>query len=134
MTGASLTGNVVITGTDIRGKVITDTIALNNNATVDGVKAFKTVTSILLPARVTAGDTVSIGITVKMGLEMIPAYAVAISAHHNAVLEGTLPTVTLNATDISRCVAEFNSAPGADHDQAIVFYTAEKPTRMSRTS
>ena len=134
MTGGSLTGNVVITGTDIRGNSITDTIALNNNGTVDGIKAFKTVTSILFPARVTSGDTVSIGISDKLGLEMIPYIAVAISAHHGATLEGTLPTITGHATDISQCLADFNSACGADHDQHVVFYTADRPNKMSRTS
>jgi len=133
MTGASLTGNVVITGTDIRGNAITDTIALNNNSTIDGVKAFKTITSILLPARTTAGDTVSIGISDKLGLEMIPKLAVAISAHHDATLEGTLPTITVHATDISQCLADFNSACGADHDQTVVYYTADRASRLSRT-
>jgi hypothetical protein len=134
MTGGSLTGNVVITGTDIRGNIITDTIALDSNATAIGIKAFKTITSILLPARVTSGDTVAIGISDKLGLEMIPTYAVAISAHHNGVLEGTLPTITRHATDISQNIIDFNSACGADHDQTVVFYTADRPNKPSRTS
>ena len=134
MAGGSLTGNVVITGTDIRGNAITDTIALSNNATVDGIKAFKTVTSIALPVKVTTGDTVSIGISDKLGLEMIPYIAVAISAHHGATLEGTLPTITRHATDISQCLANFNSACAADHDQHIVFYTADRPNKLSRTA
>jgi hypothetical protein len=136
----SITGNqtqaktVTITGTDIRGNVITDTITLNNGATVDGIKAFKTITSILLPSRTAGGDTVSIGISDSLGLEMIPYIAVAISAHHGATLEGTLPSVTRHATDISQCLANFNSACGADHDQHIVFYTADRPNKVSRTS
>lgn len=134
MAGGSLTGNVVITGTDIRGNAISDTIALNGNSTVDGIKAFKTVSSVQLPVRVSAGDTVSVGISDKLGLEMIPAYAVAISAHHNGALEGTLPTITRHATDIAQNIIDFNSACGADHDQAVVFYTAERPTRLCRTS
>jgi hypothetical protein len=132
MSGGSLTGNVVITGTDIRGNAISNTIALNDNATVIGTKAFKTISSILLPARVTAGDTVSIGISDKLGLEMIPKLAVAISAHHDATLEGTLPTITVGAS-IDLCLADFNSACGADHDQTVVFYTADRPNKMSRT-
>jgi len=132
MAGGSLTGNVVITGVNIRGEVITDTIALNDNATVNGLKAFRAITSILLPARVTVGDTVSIGISDKLGLEMIPKLAVAISAHHGATLEGTLPTITVGAT-IELCLADFNSACGADHDQTVVFYTADRPKKLVRT-
>lgn len=135
MAGGSLTGNVVITGTDIRGNAITNTIALSNNSTVDGTKAFKTITSIQLPVKVTTNDTVSIGISDKLGLEVIPAYAIAISAHHNSVLEGTLPTITLgSATDISLDIVDFNSACNADHDQVVVYYTAERPKRLCRTT
>jgi len=126
--------NVVITGVDIRGNAITDTIKLNNTSTVDGVKAFAKIISILLPSRTGSGDTVSVGFSDKLGLEVIPAYAVAISAHHNGTLEGTLPTITRYATDISRNIIDFNNACAGDHDQAVVFYTAEKPTRLVRTS
>lgn len=44
-----ITGNVVVLGTNIHNAVITDTIALNGAAEVEGVKAFKTVTQITLP-------------------------------------------------------------------------------------
>lgn len=69
-------GNVVINGTDINGNVIANTIALNGSSEVIGTKAFKTVTSIVLPAEVHAGtDTTSIGIGVKLGLPHIMKYA-----------------------------------------------------------
>ena len=130
----NVTGNVVITGTDIRGNAITNTIALSGTGTVVGTKAFKTISSVQLPVYDVAGtETVSVGISDKLGLEMIPAYAVAISAHHNGTLEGTLPTVTVGAT-IDLCLADFNNDCAADHDQAIVFYTAEKPTKLCRTA
>jgi hypothetical protein len=133
--GGSLTGNVVINGTDIRGNTIANTIALNDNATVNGTKAFKTITNIVLPVKIGASDTVSVGLSDKLGLEMIPYYAVAITAHHGATLEGTLPTITLgSATDISLDIVDFNSACGADHDQLVVYYTADQPSRNSRTS
>ena len=127
-------GNVAITGTDIRGNTITDTITLNDTSTVDGIKAFKTVTSILFPARTEAGDTVSVGFSDKLGLEYIPAYAVTVSAHHNGTLETTLPTVTTHATDISQNIIDFNSACAGDHDQVAIYYTADTTSRLSRTS
>jgi len=46
-----ITGNVVIIGTNILGAAITDTIPLNGASEVEGVKAFKTVTKLVLPAR-----------------------------------------------------------------------------------
>jgi hypothetical protein len=69
---SGITGNVVINGTDINGAVIADTIALNGATEVEGVKAFKTVTSIVLPVEVHAGtDTVSVGRGASIGLPVV---------------------------------------------------------------
>jgi hypothetical protein len=69
---SGIAGNVVITGTNIEDEVITDTIALSGASEVEGVKAFKTVTSIALPVETNAGtDTVSIGWAKKFGLPHI---------------------------------------------------------------
>jgi len=46
-----MSGDVVITGTNIFGEVITDTIAEGVDGLHEGTKAFKTVTSILVPAQ-----------------------------------------------------------------------------------
>jgi len=48
---SGITGNVVISGTNILDAAITDTIALNGTAEVEGLVAFKTVTQVALPAR-----------------------------------------------------------------------------------
>jgi hypothetical protein len=48
---AGITGDVVITGTNILDAEIEDTIALNGTSEVEGAIAFKTVTNIHLPAR-----------------------------------------------------------------------------------
>jgi hypothetical protein len=64
----NVTGNVVINGTDILNAVISETIALNGASAVAGTKAFKTVTSIVLPPYAVAGtETVSVGVGVKIG-------------------------------------------------------------------
>lgn len=73
---SGITGDVVITGTNINGDAITDTIALNGATEVEGAKAFSTVTSIQLPAEIHAGtDTVSIGKANSFGLPEIVEYA-----------------------------------------------------------
>lgn len=72
---AGITGDVVITGTNINDEVITDTIALNGATEVLGAAAFKAITSILYPARVAAGDTVSVGTGKKFGLPHVVANA-----------------------------------------------------------
>ncbi len=64
----SVTGDVVVNGTDWAGNVILDTIASSGASTVDGVVAFKTVTSIDLPVLDTAGDEISVGVVDILGL------------------------------------------------------------------
>lgn len=44
-------GNVVISGTNILGEAISDTVALSGTGEVEGVKAFRTVMNIHLPAQ-----------------------------------------------------------------------------------
>src|ERR1035437_10295737 len=45
---SGLTGNVVINGTNYKDETISETIALNGTGTIQGLSAFKTVTSIVL--------------------------------------------------------------------------------------
>lgn len=64
-------GNVVVTGTDIRGKVISESFAFLANAStaVVGVKAFRTVTSIVFPIEDSPyGATWDVGWGDKLGL------------------------------------------------------------------
>ncbi len=110
MAGGSLTGNVVITGTDAGDNVITDTIALNDNATVAGVCAFKTVTSIALPVRVTAADTVKIGYTEALGIGAKLTHNTNFRTFHNNTLEGTAATVVCDATYMYKNTIDLNTA------------------------
>lgn len=66
--GATLTGNVVVTGTDYNDEAISETFALNGDSTITGTKAFKSITNVALPGWVTDGDNVVIGVTDKIGM------------------------------------------------------------------
>lgn len=86
-------GNVVVTGTNFADAVITDTIALSGTATVSGVKAFKTVTSIAVPAETHAGtDSLTVGSGAKIGFPVIITNAsqVTSKSFNNAVDAGTV--------------------------------------------
>jgi len=48
---SGITGDVVITGTNVNNEPIEDTIALNDDTEVEGVLAFKSVTQVDLPAQ-----------------------------------------------------------------------------------
>ena len=70
-----IAGNVVVNGTNIAGTVIQDTIALDGSNEVEGLEAFKTVTSFVIPARNAEGDTVSVGIAKKFGMPKVISFA-----------------------------------------------------------
>jgi hypothetical protein len=65
-----MTQDVYIVGTDWGGNPITDKITLDGTTNpVEGVKPFKTVDHIILPARSAIGQQVSVGTTTKLGLQ-----------------------------------------------------------------
>jgi hypothetical protein len=121
MAGASLTGDVVITGTDIDDAAITDTLALSNGSTITSVKAFKTVTSIDLPAQVTEGDAVSIGISAKLGSPVLLTEATI----YLALVDGardTLPVVVVDAADVAKVLVTPNTAPNGSRDFKFFYH------------
>lgn len=107
---AGITGNVVITGTNYADEAITETIAASGAGAVEGNKAFKTVTQIVVPARTQAGDTISIGFNDKLGLPYKLAHNTVLAAYLDNAKEGTAPTVTVSATALESNTMDLNSA------------------------
>ena len=97
---ASMSGNVVITGTDIAGTAITDSIALNNTSEVMGDVAFKTVTQIVFPIKTNgSGDTVSVGFGNLIGLPIaVPNASTVIAVAFGASGAVDAGSVTVGAT------------------------------------
>lgn len=101
--GASLTGDVVITGTNILDEVIEETIAIaTNDSTVSGLYAFKTVTKIHVPAKVTTDDIVVIGWGDKLGLPLYMTRNTLLAAYLNGARESNLPTLVMDADEIEK--------------------------------
>lgn len=107
---ASVTGNVVITGTNYNDEAITETIAANGTAAVDGAKAFKTVTKITVPALASAGDTISIGFNEKLGLPYKLTHDTVLSAHLDNTKESGAPTVTVSPTALESNTVDLATA------------------------
>lgn len=108
---AAVAGNVVIVGTNIGGEVITETIVAAGTATVVGVKAFRTVTSITLPAWVSAGtERIRVGTGARLGLPVLISRNSVIAAFLNGVREATAPTVLFNAAMLENDTVQLNSA------------------------
>jgi hypothetical protein len=118
---AGITGNVVIVGTDIQGNAITDTIVAVDDTAVDGVKAFATVTSITVPARTQSGDTISIGLGAKLGLDSI-CDAFSFTGFAGA------SSYAYDATDISKNVVTPSATLNGSTDQALAYIPAKFPT------
>lgn len=106
---------VVITGTNINGDVISETITSdhsNGTTPVAGVKCFKTITSIALPVRKQATTpTCTLTTTDLLGLKLIlPAAACVFATYLNGTLEATAATVTVDADEIEKNTVDLNSS------------------------
>ena len=100
----NVSGTVTITGTDILGNAIEDTITASGTNEVEGVFAFKTVTIINLPPYSVAGtETISIGRGNSIGLPILtPNASTVIASSFNGSADAG--TVTPDATDVAPCL------------------------------
>jgi hypothetical protein len=103
---------VTVTGTNINGEVISETLpafTVNTTGTVTGSKAFKTVTSISIPAHDGPGATTAIGTGAKLGLYLERSRDTVNRVTFNGVREGTHPTVTFDADEVEKNTVTLNS-------------------------
>lgn len=131
----SVTGNlggmnqtVIIIGRDWALRPIADSITLTGTTTADGVKAFRAVDKIILPARTAIGQTVSIGTSEILGLHspisettdllQIGQKAAAASSY---TLQSTVPTPS-----VERGTVDISSLSPADDDSIEFTYRASK--------
>lgn len=129
-------GDVTITGTNIRGEVITDTITFAANASTVGatLKAFKTVTSIVFPVQDGASATYDVGVNDVLGLDRCMSEAAVIDCYVDGVRETTAATVTFNATDVSKNTIDTNTALNAARDISAIFIATEVTDKVGSTS
>lgn len=129
-------GSYVLTGTDIRGNVITDTLTFADNDTVKqvSIKAFKTVTNLLVPLQDGNGATFSIGVEDGMGLDRCMSECAVIDAFMDNVRETTAATVTCHATDISKNTVDPNTALNAAKDLVVIYVSTETTDSIVTTA
>lgn len=113
-------GNVVITGKNVRNATITDTIALNGTTRVVGTKAFLSISNIALPARHQVSDSVAVGTTEKLGIPSTLRQNTVLAAYLADVKEGTLPTVSVDADEVEKNLVDLNSA--LDGTRVDIYY------------
>lgn len=96
---SGITGTVIINGTDWAGRDITEYITANGSSAVLGVKAFKTIKDIILPARNAGENTISIGVGNAFGLcRDIEVSDDVVSVYVDGVREAADSVSTANST------------------------------------
>lgn len=135
-TGDVPAGDIIVTGTNIRGDVITETFTLtaNQSAAQTGNKAFATVTSVVFPIQDGAAATYGVGTGVKFGLARNLSEAAIIDAFADGVREGTAATVANSATVIESNTVSTNTAPNGSRDFVVYMMTTELTMSTSTTS
>lgn len=97
---ATAVGDVVITGTDMAGEVLTETITSTGAATVAGTKAFAAVTSIVFPARSAEADAIKVGVTDIFGIPYLLSYNTVMAIYNNKTAT-TVAAATVSATTLA---------------------------------
>lgn len=122
-TPADAPATAVVTGTDVDGNALTETVTLAQTATIaSGAKCFKTVTSVAYAAADGTDATVAIGFGAVFGLAKkakVRAGAVAVLAEFAAgskVTNGVFATPTASPPNGSYAP---NTAPNGTNDYAV---------------
>lgn len=117
-------GDVTITGLDIYGNTITDTITFAANASTVGytTKAFASLTSVVFPIQDGAAATYNIGTGPSLGLgRVFTGKPTVLQAKANGTVEGTAPTVTGDADEIAKNVISFNTTLNSTSREAFIY-------------
>ena len=121
-------GTLDIVGTDIDDQVLTETLTPVIGSTVQGTRAFKTVTSATSVGWVVGAgvnyDTIEIGFGELIGLPDYLLHDTVIAALLNNVREGTHPTVTSSTTVLALNTVDLNSA--LDGTAVVIYYLVGK--------
>lgn len=110
---ADTPGTLAITGTDLSGAVITETINVGaNGVVVPTTRAFASVTSVVGAGWVIGegNDTIVVGFGDALGLPDLLAHNTVMMAALNNVREAVAPTVTVSATVLSLNTVDLDSA------------------------
>lgn len=113
---------VIVAGTNLYDEVISETLpafTVDTAGTVTGSKAFKTITSITIPAHDGTGATTAVGFGAKLGLDRRRNARKCEWAFINGTLEGTLPTLANSLTAYDGNMATFNTALGGTQADAV---------------
>ena len=121
---------IEIVGTNVEGKTITDTFRTTEGATgtINGTMAFKTVTSVAIPAMLGTSGTISVGTRDVLGVNhRLDRVNTTVKVYTSDTAWGSLtaqsaPTVTTNSGEVEKNLVTPASAPDGTKTFTI-FYT-----------
>lgn len=119
---AGYTGSATITGLDIHGVAQTETIAITNNTTVAGKKAFSKITQIDIPAQPDALGHISFGTGSVLGLQgVVKARGGATTTQPpiKEIVNGATPTA--GVLDVVNSTYTPNTAPNGTTKYAVYY-------------
>jgi hypothetical protein len=105
---AAATTKITINGTNIAGQAISEELSLTGTTPVLGAKAFKTVTSAVLPIK-TGTETVKIGWGDIIGLPFLLTKKPLTFAMVNGAIESTAPALTIDSDELEKNTIDLNS-------------------------
>ncbi|MDQ7013804.1 MAG: hypothetical protein Q9O74_07920 [Planctomycetota bacterium] len=125
---AGMTQTVIVIGLDWGLRPVADAITLSGTATVEGVKAFRFVDKIILPAESSSGETVSVGTAEILGLHWPIAktddlleIAQRTSSGTTYLIQSSTPTPS-----VERGTVDISALSPADDDSIEFTYRASK--------
>lgn len=104
---------VIVAGTNYAGAAITETLAaftVDTAGSVTGAKAFKTITSVTIPAHDGVGATTAIGFGEKLGLPDKLATNTVLLAALGGTKEATAATVVTSSSALESNTVDLNSS------------------------
>lgn len=108
---ANVAGNVEVSGTNVFGELIVETIALAGVAVVAGSKAFATVHQIELPKYAAAAtERVRVGTGAKLGLPLLLWRDTVLAAFRDGAREANRPAVAVSADAVESNTVTLSSA------------------------
>ncbi len=115
-------GTLDIVGTDIDDQVLLETITPVIGSTIQGTRAFKTITSATSVGWIDGGtpDTIEIGFGELIGLPDYMVHDRVLFAMLNNVREGTHPTVTSSTTVLALNTVDLSTALGGT--VVVIYY------------
>ena len=114
--------DIVVTGKNMAGETITESFKPTENTagTLTGTKAFKEITSVVVPPQDGDSVTVDVGFGELIGLPYKIAKKRVLMTLNDGVLD-TAPTLAISATVLESNTVDFNgSLDGSDMDMSII--------------